>query len=265
MTTAGPTAIIHVMSRDLLDTYRALTATPVDRTRLNEILMDKVKLKRPPVGISYLRTAPDASFAPARVPVCALLRQAEQGRRVYADAQIHDCLVGQFHLGLLPADDAGSLICDGEYLTMAQGFFTPRAAKMNKHISHTLPVGAISGVAAAPLADFPVDLSLDLVVCITDVQRAMQLAGAASVREGTLPHGELGPSSCSSIFAAPLLKRNTVYALGEGGGRGFNQVATSEMFIALPSHHLTYVLEMFDNFWFKPEEMRRRIFPSHAE
>ena len=84
------------------------------------------------------------------------------------------------------------------------------------------------------------------------------------MREGTFPHGELGASSCSSLFAAPFLRQNSVYALGEGGGRGFNQVATGEMFVAIPAHHLHYLVEMFDNFWFKPDEMRRLMFPSHA-
>lgn len=247
-----------------LSAWRAKSA-PVDRARLLDILVNKVRLKRAPVAISYCDGAPPAGYTATPVPVCAIVHQAEQNRRVYVDARTHDCLVGQFHLGFLPHEQAGSLICDGEYLTMAQGFFTPQAARHNKHISHTLPSGAISAIAAAPLAELPPEVPLDLVVCITDVQRAMQLAGAASVREGTLPHGELGPSSCSSLFAAPWLTNNTVFALGEGGGRGFNQVASSEMFIAIPAHHLGYVIEMFDNFWFKPEEMRSRIFPSHGQ
>jgi uncharacterized protein (DUF169 family) len=250
---------------EALQSWRARTTLPVDRARLLDILVNKVRLKRAPVAISYCDTAPPEGYAATCVPVCAIVHRAEQGQRVFVDAGAHDCLVGQYHLGLLSHADAGSLICDGEYLTMAQGFFTPVAAKINKHTSHTLPGGALRAIAAAPLADLPPDAPLDLLVCITDVQRAMQLAGAASVREGTFPHGELGPSSCSSLFAAPWLTGNTVFALGEGGGRGFNQVASSEMFIAIPAHHLNYVVEMFDNFWFKPDEMRSRIFPSHAQ
>lgn len=236
----------------------------IDRARLVDILVNKVRLKRPPVAFTYCVDAPPEGYEPARVPVCALVHQAEQGRRVYVDALNHDCHVGQFHLGFLKHEDAGSLICDGEYLTMAQGFFTPEAAQRNKRSSHTLPAGALRAIAAAPLVDLPAHASLDLLVCITDVQHAMQLAGAASVREGTFPHGELGASTCSSIFAAPPLTGNTVFALGEGGGRGFNKVASGEMFIAIPAQHLGYVIEMFDNFWFKPQEMRSRIFPSHA-
>jgi len=248
-----------------LQEFRSLSTQSVDRELLVDILVNKMKLKRKPVAVTYCDDGPPAGYDSVRIPACAILHQAEQGKHVYVNAQSHDCYVGQYHLGFLPKDDAGSLICDGEYLTMAQGFFTPVAARINKQTSHTLPVGTIRAIAAAPLDALPADVPLDLLCCICDVQRAMQLAGAVSVREGTFPHGELGASSCSSLFAAPWLTQNTVYALGEGGGRGFNQVASSEMFVAIPAHHLPYIVEMFQNFWFKPDEMRRLIMPSHGQ
>lgn len=249
-----------------LSAWRARAAErPVDRARLYDVLMNQMRLKREPVAVTYCADAPPLGYEPARVPVCSLLYHAEQGRKIYVDVQHHDCYVGQYHLGFLSHEDAGSLVCDGEYLTMAQGFFTPIAAKRNKQQSHTLPYGTLAAIAAAPLRDLPESVPLDLLCVITDAQRAMQLAGAASVREGTLPHGELGPSSCSSLFAAPWHTQNTVFALGEGGGRGFNRLASSELFVVLPAFHLPYVLEMFENFWFKPDEMRRLMFPSHAK
>lgn len=253
------------MSIQHLHEWRTLPSRTVDRMHLYDLLINKIKLKREPVAVTYCDGAPPAGYAPANVPVCSILRHAEQGNKIYVDAQRHDCYVGQYHLGFLPHDEAGSLICDGEYLTMAQGFFTPVAAKRNKHASHTLPVGTIAAIAAAPLRDLPADVPMDLLCVITDAQKAMQIAGAASVREGTMPHGELGPSSCSSLFAAPWHTQNTVFALGEGGGRGFNQVASSEMFVVLPAHHVPYLIEMFENFWFKPDEMRKLMFPSHRQ
>lgn len=247
-----------------LAAWRALAQVPVDRARLYDALKNQFGVKREPIAITYCDGDPPAGYEPANIPVCSLLYHAEQGRRIYVDTTHHDCYVGQYHLGFLSHEEAGSLICDGEYLTMAQGFFTPIAAKRNKQQSHTLPFGMLRAVAAAPLRDLPDDVPLDLLCVITDVQRAMQIAGAASVREGTLPHGELGPSSCSSLFAAPWHTRNTVFALGEGGGRGFNRLASGELFVSVPAHHLHYLLEMIENFWFKPDEMRRLMFPSHA-
>ena len=167
-----------------LTEWRALTQRPLDRSRLLDILVNKINLKRPPVAVTYCDGAPPAGYEPARVPVCSILYHAEQGRKIYVDAEHHDCLVGQYHLGLLSAEAAGRLICDGEYLTMAQGFFTPEAARRNKQQSHSLPTGTITAIAAAPLADLPADVPLDLLCLITDVPES-----DADRRRGQRPGG----------------------------------------------------------------------------
>lgn len=234
----------------------------VDLQVLNSILVEKMRLKRPPVAITYVQGDPPAGYEPANVVACAIVRHAEEGRCIYVDAGHHDCWVGQYHLGLLP--DPDPFITEGEYLTMAQGFFTEQGARCNKQQSHSLPTGSITALAAAPLAAVPDGTPVDLVVCICNAQQAMQIAGAASVREGTFPHGELGPSACSSIFAAPWHKQNSVFALGDGGGRAFNRVAQGEMFVSIPRQHFRYVIELVENFWFDPKKMREVIMPSHA-
>ncbi|GAB4203901.1 MAG: DUF169 domain-containing protein [Roseiflexaceae bacterium] len=234
----------------------------IDLHYLHTLLVDRMKVKRTPVAITYCADGPPPGYEPVNVVACAIVREAEQGRRVFVDAQHHDCWVGQHHLGLLR--DAGPLITQGEYLTMAQGFFTPEAACRNKAQSYSLPHGAIQALAAAPLNMVPEGVRVDLLVCITDAQHAMQIAGAASVREGTFPHGELGPSACASIFAAPWHTRNSVFALGDGGGRMHNRVAPGELFVSIPRHHFRYVVELFENFRFDPARMRELIMPSHA-
>lgn len=229
---------------------------------LNSILVDKMRLKRQPVAITYCVDDVPEGYEAVNVVACQIVRLAEEGRRIYVDATHHDCWVGQYHLGLLSEPD--DFIVNGEYLTMAQGFFTEQGARCNKQQSYSLPEGAIKGLAAAPLNDVPDGVQVDLIVCICNVQQAMQIAGAVSVREGTFPQGELGPSACSSIFAAPWHTSNTVYAIGDGGGRAFNKVGTGEMFVSLPRHHFQYLVEMVENFWFDPKAMRQRIMPSHS-
>lgn len=93
----------------------------------------------------------------------------------------------------------------------------------------------------------------------------MQLAGAASVRSRQFPHGELGPSACSSIFAAPWHTNNSVFALGDGGGRAFNRVAPGEMFVSIPRQHFGYIIELVENFRIDPKRMREVIMPSHSQ
>jgi uncharacterized protein (DUF169 family) len=234
----------------------------VDLNYLNDILVNRLRVKRQPVAITYCADAAPEGYEPVGVVACAIVQLAESGRRVYVDAGHHDCWVGQYHLGLLPKPD--SFITSGEYLTMAQGFFTPQGAQRNKEQSYSLPKGSIKALAAAPLNAVPDGVNVDLMVCVCNAQQAMQIAGAASVREGTFPHGEIGPSACSSIFAAPWHLKNSVFATGDGGGRAFNQVAPGDMFVSIPQHHFRYIIELIENFRIDPHKMREVIMPSHA-
>lgn len=233
-----------------------------DLKYLNSLLVDKFRVQRRPVAITLCEDGPPPGYEPADIVACALVSAAESGRKVYVDGGHHDCWVGQYHLGWLPqADD---YIVGGRYLTDAQGFYTEQAAARNKAQSHSLPAGRIRALAAAPLDEVPEGVQVDLLVCVVDPQRAMQIAGAASVREGTFPLGELGASACASIFAAPVNTGNSVFAIGDGGGRMHNRLDASEMFVSIPRHHLHYIVELIENFRIDPKKMREVIMPSHA-
>lgn len=234
----------------------------IDLKYLNEILVNRLRVKRRPVAITYCYDGLPDGYEPVNTVACAIVRLAEEGRRVYVDAGHHDCWVGQYHLGLNP--EPGDLITSGEYLTMAQGFFTEQGARCNKQQSYSLPDGSITALAAAPLDEVPDGVTADLLICICNAQQAMQIAGAASTREGTFPHGELGASACSSIFAAPWHLQNSVFALGDGGGRHFNKVGTGEMFVSIPRVHFKYIVELVENFRIDPQKMREVIMPSYA-
>jgi uncharacterized protein (DUF169 family) len=253
-------AILRVPGR-LPEGGTVTNAMQVDPVYLNELLVDRLKVKRRPVAITYCEEGPPPGYEPVDVVACAVVREAEGGRRVYLDAKHHDCWVGQYHLGWLP--EATPLITDGEYLTMAQGFFTPEGARRNKAQSNSLPAGSIRALAAAPLDMVPAGVPIDVLICVTDPMRAMQIAGAASAREGSFPIGEIGPSACASIFATPRLTRNSVFATGDGGGRMHNRVGPSDMFVAIPREHFRYIVELIENFRIDPEKMRELIMPSH--
>lgn len=234
----------------------------VDPKYLNHLLVDRLKVKRRPVALTYCDAGAPADYEAADIVACAIIREAEGGRKVYVDRAHHDCWVGQHHLGWLP--DPPPLITEGGYLTMAQGFFTPEGAKRNKAATHSLPQGSIGALAAAPLDEVPEGVRVDVMVCVTDPMRVMQIAGAASAREGSFPIGEVGPSACASIFATPRLTGNSVFATGDGGGRMHNRVGPGEMFVAIPSGHFRFIVELIENFRIDPEKMRSLIMPSHA-
>lgn len=239
-----------------------MTDEVVDLNYLNSILVGRLRLKRRPVAVTYCYDGYPEGYEPVNHVACAIVRMAEEGKRVYVDVNHHDCWVGQYHLGL--NSKPGEIITSGEYLTMAQGFFTEKGARCNKEQSYSLPEGTITALAAAPLDDVPPNMRVDLLICICNAQQAMQIAGAASTREGLFPHGELGASACSSIFAAPWHLKNSVFALGDGGGRHFNKVGTGEMFVSIPRDHFRHIIDLVENFRIDPKKMREVIMPSHA-
>jgi len=233
-----------------------------DLNYLNSLLVEKMRVKRRPVAVTFCKDGPPPGYEPVNIVACGIVRAAEQGRRIYVSRGNHDCWVGQYHLGW--NETADSYITEGGYLTDAQGFYTPEAAACNKRQSHSLPAGTIEALAAAPLDAVPEGVEVDLLICVVDPQRAMQIAGAASVREGTFPLGELGASACSSIFAAPWRTGNSVFAIGDGGGRMHNRLDVSELFVSIPRAHLRYVVELIENFRIDPQKMREVIMPSYA-
>jgi len=237
-------------------------ALHVEERRAVCAIVRKLSVSRPPVGITFFSEPPPPEYEPANVPACALIREAELGRLVYVDHTHHDCIVGQYHLGLGPGL---SLITEGHYLTLAQGFFTAEGARASKANSYSLAQGSIKALGAAPLAEAPVSVSVDLLVVICPPQQAMILAEASAVRTGEFPLGDLGAATCSSVFAAPRVTRNIVFSLGDSTGRAFNRVDASELFVVAPRERFGHLIEMMDNFWVKPAETRRLIHPSHAQ
>ncbi|PJF27295.1 MAG: hypothetical protein CUN53_04615, partial [Phototrophicales bacterium] len=54
----------------------------IDLNYLNDILVNRMKVKRQPVAITYCADAPPEGYEPVNVVACALVHLAESGRRV---------------------------------------------------------------------------------------------------------------------------------------------------------------------------------------
>jgi uncharacterized protein (DUF169 family) len=55
-----------------------------------------------------------------------------------------------------------------------------------------------------------------------------------------------------SIFTAPYITKNPVFAIGDGGGRMYNRLDAAEMIVSIPQQHLRYVVELVENFHIDP-------------
>ena len=67
----------------------------VDPKYLNHLLVDRLKVKRRPVALTYCDAGAPAGYEAADIVACAIIREAEGGRKVYVDRAHHDCWVGQ--------------------------------------------------------------------------------------------------------------------------------------------------------------------------
>lgn len=238
---------------------------PLDRAKLDlnylhEIIVNKMKVERRPVAITYCEDVPPEGYERLYEPACALIKAAAAGSKVFVDTTSNDCLVGQYHIGM---HEGMEVIKEGRYLTMAQGMFTESAARYNKQATPNLPQGLYKAIAAAPLNEVPEDVPVHQMVVICDPQRAMMLAGSAMTRGGQFPLGELGWSVCSSLYALPYYSKRSIFTIGDGGGRIHNSLKPSELFVVIPSNDMPYIIELMENFSLKPQDMRKEVMPGY--
>ncbi|MDX2130225.1 MAG: DUF169 domain-containing protein [Chloroherpetonaceae bacterium] len=243
-------------------TYHATSETgeKIDTQKFLAV-MKQFKLKHNPVAITYCRETPPEGYSPLADVPCSLVHHADIGKKVYINANNHDCKVGLYHLGML--ENPPEYITEGIYMTDVQQFYTVDAARSNKHNTINLPQGEFKALAAAPLDQVEDETLIHSIIVICEPQYAMILAGAASTRIGKFPIGELGMSACASIFSMPYLENNSMFVVGDGGGRIHNKLTTGEMFAIIPRDHIKHLFDVADSFKITPGEMRKRIRPSY--
>jgi len=238
------------------------TGEAIDIAKLQSV-MSQFKLKHNAVAVTYCRNEIPEGYEPMLDVPCALIHHADTGKKVYIDANHHDCLVGLYHLGML--ENASEYIADGIYMTDVQQFYTKEAAKSNKHNTVNLPKGEFKAIAAAPVSMVDDESLIHSVVVVCEPQYAMILAGAASTRIGKFPIGELGMSACASIFSIPYVENNSTFVIGDGGGRMHNHITTAELFVIIPRDHIKHLFDVADSFKITPAKMRKQIRPSYFE
>jgi uncharacterized protein YndB with AHSA1/START domain len=86
---------------------------------------------------------------------------------------------------------------------------------------------------------------VDWIVVVCEPATAATLGGVRVAVDGTPPRGAAGTSLCGDIFALPFHEPNVVISTGDVGGRMFNRVKASEMFVLIPmqwAHMIPVVL-----------------------
>ncbi len=233
-----------------------------DLKALAEILKNKGKVRGNPVAISLFRGAIPAGFEPIQVTPCAIVRYAmDAGKKVYFDAEHHDCLVGVHHAGITPGKKE---IVAGEYLSKTSDFFTEEGAARLKSGTPVLPAGMVKAIGAAPLDQVPDGVQVDWIVVVCNPHNANTIGGCRLAQEGIPPYGTFGTSLCGEIFAVPWHIRNVMVVGGDFGGRMHNRIKQDQLFVIIPIEFADYVEKILQNIRVDVKRSREMTKPVHS-
>jgi uncharacterized protein (DUF169 family) len=168
----------------------------------------------------------------------------DEGRKVYFDADHHDCYVGVHHAGIVPGKQE---IVAGEYLSKTSSFFTEEGAARLKSGTYSLPPGFVKAIGAAPLDEVPEGVQVDWIVVVSNVHDACTLGGCRMCQDGVQPYGTFGTSLCGELFAVPWYIDNVMVIGGDFGGRMHNRIKQDQLFIIIPARFADTIPKLLGN------------------
>lgn len=229
---------------------------------VSELLVKRGKVRGKPVGISLFKKEIPPEYAPIQDVPCSIVRYArEEGRKIYFDAEHHDCLVGVHHAGIVPGKKE---IVSGEYLSQTSSFFSYEGAARLKAGTPVLPTGMVRAIGAAPLDEIPEGVAVDWIIVVCDAQHANFIATCRLAQEGVDPYSSFGKSLCGEIFAVPWHIQNLVVTCGDQGGRIHNKIKKDELFVVIPVEFIDYLPFTLENLKVDVKASRRMTKPPHS-
>lgn len=214
----------------------------LDLPALADVLRRRGHVRGNPVAVSLFYDEIPPAYEGKRVEPCAIVSRAmDHGERVFVDAEHHACLAGAWQAGFL---EPPAQISSGSYLADNMPFFTTIAARRVKSGENVLPQGTVRAIGAAPLDDVPDGVDVDWIVVVCEPVMAASIGGVRTAVDGTPPRGAAGTSLCGELFAVPWHDRNVIITPGDMGGRMFNHVKPSELFVIVPLEYAAHLVPL---------------------
>ena len=234
----------------------------VDLKELSNLIVSKAKVRGKPVAISLFRDAIPAEYEPIQDTPCAIMRYAmDEGRKIYFDADHHDCYVGVHHAGIVPGKKE---IVAGDYLSKTSNFFSEEGAARLKAGTYSLPPGMFTAIGAAPLDDVPDGVKVDWIVVVSNPHNACILGGCRMAYDGVQPYGTFGTSLCGELFAVPWYIKNVMVVGGDFGGRMHNRIKQDQLFIIIPMEFAHMIPNILLNVKVDVKASREMTKPPHS-
>jgi uncharacterized protein (DUF169 family) len=233
-----------------------------DLKTLSDMIVSKAKVRGKPVAISLFRDVIPAGYEPIQDTPCAIIRYAmDEGKKVYFDADHHDCYVGVHHAGIVPGKKE---IVAGDYLSKTSAFFTDEGAARLKAGTYCLPPGMVKAIGAAPLDEVPKGVQVDWIVVVTNPHNACILGGCRLCQDGVQPYGTFGTSLCGELFAVPWYIKNVMVVGGDFGGRMHNRIKQDQLFIIIPMEFAPMIPNILCNVKVDVKASREMTKPPHS-
>jgi uncharacterized protein (DUF169 family) len=234
----------------------------IDLKELCTVITTKAKVRGKPVAISLFREAIPAGYEPIQDTPCAVVRYAmDEGKKVYFDADHHDCYVGVHHAGIVPGKKE---IVTGAYLSKTSNFFTEEGAARLKAGTYALPPGMFKAIGAAPLDGVPEGVQVDWIVTVCNAHHACILGGCRMSYDGVQPYGTFGTSLCGELFAVPWYIKNVMVVGGDFGGRMHNRIKQDQMFVIIPMEFAHTIPNILLNVKVDVKASREMTKPPHS-
>jgi uncharacterized protein (DUF169 family) len=197
---------------------------------------------RPPEGVKRVEK---------KMKACEFVDLASlEGKVFYTTLEDQTCRNGNYYLGLSGPFEG---LLTGEHNAGEQGrglVSSPAAFRRLLNGYAIIPAGTVSVISYAPLDTSPFGkrFGSQVVVVICNPRKAMLLLRGANFRTGITVPGLTGPSTCSSVYAAPILRGHVHYSLGCFGLRAFTKIRDDELVVGIPLEELDDVVNGLETF-----------------
>lgn len=211
-----------------------------DFRRLEQRILEHVRLTHRPVAVAFLDAAPRGvpQFTGTEPSGCSFWRLAAEGRTFYTVPSDHfNCAVGSytFNIDLSPerATETGQTL----EMMFRVGYIRPEEVAGIPRLASTP-----AAVVYSTLADAPVPPSVVLFACRPRAAMLLQEAGLRAGKSAAVP--TLGRPTCMALPAA--LAHGTVASLGCIGNRVYTGLGDDELYVAIPGADLPDIADALE-------------------
>jgi len=194
-----------------------------------DLINELLELEHPPIGISLGKTPPSGlPKLVGKMEFCKMWNVAFKGESFIAMADDHDCLTGQYYLGLRRWKES---VC--RFLVDEVHAFSSEKI-VNRYLENApiLSGSESTVICISPLKNMTFIPDIILVRC--NPEQAMLLLWSYSYNTGEIVNGETGTAMCISLVIKPYLNKKPSFSIGDPGGRYVVGLLGHEIVVSIP-------------------------------